>query len=95
VYVAHSDEDGVLPPCVSFGDEYGLNSLDLSGEIGLPMGNRFDSGYVTASLGFRARAGVAPRVAIANCTELAAQDGTLSIVGTWEVTQLSFSIAPV
>jgi hypothetical protein len=93
VYVAHSDEYGVLPPYASFGDEYSLNNLDLSGEIGLPS-NSFDSEWITASMSFNVKSGVMPMVAVANCTELEAQDGTLEIIGTWRITDLVYSITP-
>jgi hypothetical protein len=95
VYVAHSDENGNLPPYVTFGDEYQLNTLDLSGEIGLPFGNRFDSEWVTATMSFNAKANTMPMVEVANCTELKAQDGTLRIIGSWEITDLIYSITPL
>lgn len=95
VYVAHSDEDGNLPPSVSFGEEYSLNNIDLSGEIGLPFGNRFDSEWVTANMTFNVKSNVMPKVAVANCTQLDAQDGTLEIIGTWRITDIFYSITPI
>jgi hypothetical protein len=95
VYIAHSDEDGNLPPYVSFGEKYSLNNIDLSGEIGLPGGNRFDSDWVRADMSFTAKSNVTPQVAVANCTELFAQDGTLEIIGTWRITDLVYFITPI
>ena len=94
VYVAHSDENGIFP-CVPPEEGYHLNNLDLSGEIGLPFGNRFDSGWVTAYMSFNVEAGISPMVAVANRTDLCAQDGTLSIIGTWRITDLYYSITPI
>jgi hypothetical protein len=94
VYAAHSDEDGNPPAYVSFGDEYPLTDIDLSGEIGLPLGDRIDSGWVTATMSFPVRAGVTAAVFVANCTELHAQDGTLEIIGTWTISDLTYVMAP-
>jgi hypothetical protein len=94
-YVAHSDENGNLPPYVSFGDKYDLNHIDLSGEIGLPYGNSFGSYWAIAEMSFEVKSGAASKVAIGNCTQLEAQDGTLLITGSWIITNLYYSIRPL
>jgi hypothetical protein len=98
VYVAHSDEDGNLPASVAFGDRYELNAIDLSGEIGLPEdpeGPIIGSGWVTATMSFNTNANATPKVAVATCTELRAQDGTLKIAGDWKISDLVYSMTPI
>lgn len=95
VYIAHSDEDGNLPPYVSFGEEHEVINYDLSGSIGLPGGNRYDSGWFIADMSFNVRSGVRSQIAIAPYTNLSAQDGLLNILGNWEFKGLSYSIVPI
>lgn len=61
----------------------------------MPYGNRIDSEWMTATMSFSSKSGTTPVVALANCTELRAQEGTLQIIGTWSVTDLVYSITPV
>jgi hypothetical protein len=94
VYVAHSDENGILPASVSFGDQFDVIDFDLSGEIGLPGGNNYDSGWYTADMSFNVNSGVMPQIAIAAYTELTAQDGVLEILGNWEFQGLTYRTTP-
>jgi hypothetical protein len=79
---------------VSFGDQYDVIDFDLSGEIGLPGGNRYDSGWYTADMSFNVKSGVMSQIAIATYTELSSQDGVLEILGNWEFQGLDYRIIP-
>lgn len=87
IYVAWPDENGNLPPSVSFGSAaLTINNFSNGPEF---------SGSLNVGVQFKVKRGVSPCFVLANCTELKAQDGELAIKGNWTVSGAHYRMIPL
>ena len=56
----------------------------------MPENYEFESEWVCAMMSFPVRRNTGSKIAVANCTELSAQDGTVKIKGRWQVMDLAY-----